>query len=135
MSLIEMRLDGADMMVPEEDCVWTKKDGELHHIHTLGSGFSLFEFEGLEGTFEERLQQVKDNRKAATKDVVGLANWKKEKRLEEFPTITTEPEFIHDLEKIPIVPEIDNTINEHIEDFPRLVKPKKKTTSDWLFDN
>ena len=74
-----MRLDGADMMVPEENCVWTKKNGELHHIHTLGEGFSLFEFEGLEGTFEERLQQVKDNREVA--------------------------------------------------------KPKKKSTSDWLFDN
>ena len=76
---IEIRLDGKDMMVPEEDCVWTKKDGKLHHIHTLGEGFSLFEFEGLTGTFEERLQQVKDNRAAALTKVTGLKRWKSQK--------------------------------------------------------
>lgn len=76
---IKMRLDGKDMMVPEEDCVWTKKDGKLHHIHTLGEGFSLFEFEGLTGTFEERLQQVKDNRAAALTKVTGLKRWKSQK--------------------------------------------------------
>jgi len=67
MALIEVVLDGTSMMVPEEDCVWTKKDGNLYRIFTLGKGFSLFEFEGLIGTFEERLQQVKDNRSAALK--------------------------------------------------------------------
>jgi hypothetical protein len=83
---IKMRIDGTEMMVPAEDCVWTKKNGELHHIHTLGEGFSLFEFEGLTGTF---------------------------------------------------VPVIDNTENtdEHLEDFPKVKKPKKLTTKDWLFDN
>ena len=80
MALIEVVLDGISMMVPEEDCVWTKKDGNLYRIFTLGTGFCLFEFEGLIGTFEERLQQVKDNRAAA-------------------------------------------------------LKPLKKATSDWLFDN
>jgi len=119
MALIKMRLDGIDMMVPEEDCVWTKKNGELHHIHTLGEGFCLFEFEGLEGTFEERFQQVKDNRTAA---------------LEDFPTITNDPdESENNLEKMPIIDHGEPEA-EPLEDFP-VIKPKKKSTSDWLFDN
>lgn len=62
MALVEMVLDGTPMMVPEEDCHWTKKDGKLHKIFTPGGGYSLFEFEGLTGTFEERFTQVKNNR-------------------------------------------------------------------------
>jgi len=62
MALVEMVLDGTPMMVPEEDCHWIKKDDKLHKIFTLGGGYSLFEFEGLTGTFEERLTQVKNNR-------------------------------------------------------------------------
>ncbi len=125
MALIKMRLDGADMMVPEESCVWTKKNGKLHHIHTLGEGFSLFEFEGLEGTFEERFQQVKDNRAAVLDSSV--TNDESESEKKDFPK----------MKKI-IFP------REDAYDFPESTwrqkvkaakKPKKQTTKDWLFDN
>ena len=91
MALIKMRLDDADMMVPEEDRVWTKKDGKLHHIFTLGEGFSLFEFEGLTGTFEERFQQVKDNRAAAK--ITSLAHYHK---IKENPPKQTTSDWLFD---------------------------------------
>ena len=56
---------GAKMMIPEEDCIWTYKDGKLLRFHILGSGYCLMEFEGLEGTLEERIQQVEANRETA----------------------------------------------------------------------
>ena len=120
--LTKMVLDGAEMMVPEEDCVWTKQDGKLHKIFTLGEGFSLFEFEGLSGTFEERLQQVKDNREAALKD-----------HPKKTPVTKKEPK-----RKIIISPDPDPDEPRMLPwfvDSPEPEKPKKKTTSDWLFDN
>lgn len=70
---------GSKMMVPEEDCIWTKKDGKLIRYHILGTGFCLMEFEGLEGTIDERIQQCKDNRAAAAKEI-GLKPKEKPKK-------------------------------------------------------
>ena len=72
MKKIKFVEDNQEIWVPEEDVIWTIKQGQVTPVILLGGGWSIIEFEDLLGLpLNKQIEIVEDRRQEVQKIIYG----------------------------------------------------------------